>query len=88
MSALGEAPWVSAGEMGDYAYCPRAHWYARTRGDGTGEDDPRSAAGRSFHERSLSGVRERSARRGAYAAALLLALLLAAGAAWALARGL
>lgn len=53
MAASDPDPWVSASEIGDYAYCPRSHWYARTRGDAVAED-PRAARGRSFHARSLA----------------------------------
>lgn len=69
--------WVAAAELGEYAFCPRAHWYSQTRGSEVPEG-PSSRAGRRFHARELSGVRRASERRGAYVAALLIALVVAA----------
>ncbi|HTT25843.1 MAG TPA: hypothetical protein VMH90_02620 [Thermoplasmata archaeon] len=79
-------PWVSAGDLADYAFCPRSHWYARTRPDARvpRESARRVARGEAFHASALSGVRARSTRRGAYAAAVLLGILLAVLGAFAL----
>jgi hypothetical protein len=77
--------WISAGELADYAFCPRSHWYSRTRPGAPIPRDSarRAAAGESFHRTELAGVRSRSEHRGAYAAALLLGVLLALlGAVW------
>ncbi len=78
--------WVSVGELADYAFCPRSHWYSRTR---PGAPVPRGtarrvAAGDAFHTTHLTAVRDRSEHRGGYAAALLLGLLLAILAAYVL----
>jgi hypothetical protein len=84
-----EAAWVSAGELADYAFCPRSHWYSVTRPEAPGPRDSarRSSAGAAFHATQLSAVRQRAEHRGAYAAALVLGLLLAVlGVLWALGR--
>ena len=65
---------VGAGEIGDYAFCPRSHWYATTRPE---PYDPRADAGAAFHERRLSGVRRRSDHRAGYAAAAVVAFVVA-----------
>ncbi|MCI4366244.1 MAG: hypothetical protein L3K08_00670 [Thermoplasmata archaeon] len=89
MAAPRSDPWVSAGELADYAFCPRSHWYSRTRPGAPVPRDSarRSSAGASFHANELSAVRARSEHRGAYVAAVLLGLLLAVlGALWLLGR--
>jgi hypothetical protein len=77
--------WVSASDLADYAYCPRAHWYHDHPPEGgpTRSSRRSSEAGIQFHSRELSGERRRAEHGGAYWAALLLGVVLALGAvAW------
>jgi hypothetical protein len=84
-----EPPWVSAGELADYAFCPRSHWYSLTRPGAIvpPESARKISSGESFHQTQLTAVRHRAERRGAYAAAVLIGLLLAGiGVLWLLGR--
>ena len=77
--------WVSASELAEYAYCPRAHYYARhppavgpPRASGR-----RARAGERFHARTLGAERRHAEHGAAYWAALALGILLVVGAlAW------
>jgi len=70
--------WASAGDLGDYTFCPRSHQYARTLGE-TGPEDPKAVAGRRFHDRALRSVEARDAHRTGYAVAAAVAALAIAG---------
>lgn len=69
-----ERSWVSASDLAEYAYCPRALYYRRRIPDAP--EGPASFAGREFHRRTLSAEDRRAAHGGAYWAVLLLGLLL------------
>jgi len=73
--------WVSASDLADYAYCPRAHWYHDhpPPGGPTGDARRRSRAGAGYHARTLGAERRRDERGTAYWAALLVGLGLALG---------
>jgi hypothetical protein len=72
---------VSASDLADYAYCPRAHWYHEhpPPGGTTSEARRRALAGSGYHARTLGAERQREERGGAYWAALLAGLVLALG---------
>ena len=74
--------WVSASDLAEYAYCPRAHWYhEHPPPGGRGRSAERRAdAGRRFHARELGGERRRAEHGAAYWAALLLGAALFLGA--------
>jgi hypothetical protein len=77
--------WVSASDVADYAYCPRAHWYHDhpPRGGATSEARARADAGVRYHRRELSAERRRAEHGGAYWAALALGVaLVLGGGAW------
>lgn len=77
--------WVSASDLADYAYCPRAHWYQQhPPPDGPAPGSPaRSAAGRRYHAEALGAERRRDARGAAYWLALLVGVgLVLGGIAW------
>jgi CRISPR/Cas system-associated exonuclease Cas4 (RecB family) len=66
--------WVSATDLAEYAYCPRAHYYRHhpPPGGADPESQRRSAAGELFHARSARQV-GRSERLGVVGYALLAA---------------
>lgn len=71
-------PWVSASELGEYAYCPRAWWY-REHPPVTGptpQGRRATQAGQRFHARELDAIQRRESRGAAYAALLLVAAVL------------
>jgi CRISPR/Cas system-associated exonuclease Cas4 (RecB family) len=73
---LEDAPWCSASDLSEYAYCPRAHWY-RHHGSPAGIDahSRRSQElGISYHERSLSALEEREGHVGRWVAIVVLAV--------------
>jgi hypothetical protein len=54
--------YVSAGELADYAYCPRSHYY-RTHPDGRAPAEgalARERAGTSYHTRTIRSDRRRA----------------------------
>jgi CRISPR/Cas system-associated exonuclease Cas4 (RecB family) len=69
--------WVSASEVAEYAYCPRAWWYrGHPPPDGPDPRSLRSAeAGRAFHHRSLRAEARRDRWAGALAAAAILSVV-------------
>lgn len=72
---------VSASDLADYAFCPRAHWYSEhppERGP-TGDARRRSRAGSAYHTRTLGAERRREDRGGTYWVALLVGVLLILG---------
>jgi len=73
--------WVSASDLADYAYCPRAHWYAEhPPPDGpTTASRERSDRGRRYHAEALGAERRRDAHGAAYWTALLVGVLLVLG---------
>ncbi|MGI0128811.1 MAG: hypothetical protein ACREDE_00555 [Thermoplasmata archaeon] len=80
-----DSSWVSASDVADYAYCPRAHWYH----DHPPRDGPRpgtqerAQAGERYHRRVLGAERRRAEHGGAYWAALAFGtVLVLGGAAW------
>ena len=83
---MGEdVPWVTASDLADYAYCPRAHWYHdHPPPEGpTREARDRVAAGSRYHRRVLGAERRRAEHGGAYWVALAIgAALIAGGVAW------
>ena len=77
--------WVSATDLAEYTYCPRAHWYRDHPPEGgpSRSSQERAERGRRYHDRELTGERHRAEHRGAYWVALALGVLLALGAiAW------
>ena len=80
MGTPGDDRWVSAAEIGDYAFCPRSHRYARTRPDAPEPDASRArrSDGLGYHADAGRGIERRSGRAGAYAALAVAGLLLLA----------
>jgi CRISPR/Cas system-associated exonuclease Cas4 (RecB family) len=77
--------WVSASDLEEYAYCPRAHWYRHhpPPGGPRPESVARSRAGQRYHERELGAERRREEHGAGYLAAVLVGLFVAVGgAAW------
>lgn len=78
-------PWVSASDLADYAYCPRAHWYHQhpPAGGPTRDSRERAAAGTLSHADVLGAERRRAEHGSAYWVALGVgALLVLGGAVW------
>ena len=75
-----DTKWVTASELGEWAYCRRAWWYARRGAQHTA--GPRLAAGTSGHAaiaRDVAGIeRQRTLGVRLVAVALVLTLLLVA----------
>jgi hypothetical protein len=81
-----DAPWVSASELAEYAFCPRALYYRHHPPAGPADPAARASAERgvAFHARTLEEARHRaSAGYAGPIAAVLVGLLLLA-AVWAL----
>jgi hypothetical protein len=76
-----DASWVSASDLADYAYCPRAHWYHDhpPRGGATREARARADAGVHYHRQVLGAERRRAEHGGAYWAALAAGTILVLG---------
>ena len=74
-------PWVSASDLADYAFCPRAHYYHEHPPDGTPDSvaKRRARVGRRYHAAVLGAERSRAEHARAYWAALLLGIGVAAG---------
>jgi len=74
-------PWVSATDLGDYAFCPRSHYYHDHPPEGgpTRASQRRSTAGARYHARVLGAERRHEEHAGAYWAALAVGLLLVVG---------
>ena len=70
--------WISASDLGEYTYCPRAWWYrAHPPSQGPSASSQRAArAGERFHARSLDGERARERWAVVYALLLAVAVLL------------
>ena len=69
-------PWVSASELAEYAYCPRA-WYYRSHpppGGRTAAGRRSAAAGEAYHGRTLDAEWARERSGAAYAYLLLAGL--------------
>ncbi|MGA8543237.1 MAG: hypothetical protein WB947_06865 [Thermoplasmata archaeon] len=78
-------PWVSATDLADYAFCPRAHYYHDhpPPGGPTRASQQRAASGTRYHGRVLGAERRREDHSGAYWAALAVgSLLVVGGIAW------
>ena len=69
-----ERPWLSASDLAEYAYCPRALYYRRQHTEAP--DPPAARSGRVYHQRSLRAEHRRAAYAGAYWALLLVGLAL------------
>ncbi len=67
--------WVSASDLAEYAYCPRAHWYRDHPPSGAPGRSTAARRGERFHRREL-----RSERRRESSAALYLLLVILGGA--------
>jgi CRISPR/Cas system-associated exonuclease Cas4 (RecB family) len=77
--------WITATDLAEYAYCPRALHYRRRFP--TDPDPPEAIAGRKFHRRVLTAESRRAARRGSYWAGVLLgSALVALGLSWSVVR--
>lgn len=73
-------PWVSASDLAEYAYCPRAHYYS-THPDvtgGTGRPGPRARAGVLYHRRTLSTEKRHDEHARLYVGLLLAGIALVA----------
>lgn len=76
--------WVSASDLAEYAYCPRA-WYYRGHPPphGPTRSSQRSArAGDRYHRSTLRDEEFREGHLGAYVVAILLGLALLLGGLW------
>jgi CRISPR/Cas system-associated exonuclease Cas4 (RecB family) len=73
---------VSATDLAEYAYCPRAHWYRDHPPAGAPDRGAqrRADAGRRYHAHELGGERRRAEHGVAYWGALLLGAVLFLGA--------
>ncbi|HTT73981.1 MAG TPA: hypothetical protein VMG99_07570 [Thermoplasmata archaeon] len=73
--------WVSASDLAEYAYCPRAHYYRAHPPPGGERRDAlrRAAAGRRYHARELGRERRREAHGGAYWAMLAVGVVCVLG---------
>lgn len=80
---------VSASEVGDYAFCPRAHWYSTHPPDGAPAEAAlrRADAGTRAHARALRATERRAGSGWAYWLLLLVGVALAAGGGIAWIRG-
>ncbi len=68
-----DSPWVSASDLAEYSYCPRAHWYRDHPPVGRpipGADRLRRR-GRRFHRRALQSERRREEHVRTYVALAL-----------------
>ncbi len=76
-----DVEWVSASDLADYAYCPRAHFYHvhPPRGGSTPEAQARARSGTRYHRRILGAERRRADHGGAYWAALAVGTVLVLG---------
>jgi CRISPR/Cas system-associated exonuclease Cas4 (RecB family) len=71
--------WVSASDLAEYAYCPRALYYRRRYPHAP--ETAAEASGRRYHEHVLRAERRRADYPAALWAGVLLGLVLAGGAA-------
>ncbi len=73
-SAPSDVPWVSASDLAEQVYCPRALWYRHHPPDfpASGAAERSAERGARYHARALSAVQ----RRESIGPALPLALLL------------
>ncbi|HTT15477.1 MAG TPA: hypothetical protein VMG81_06870 [Thermoplasmata archaeon] len=73
--------WVSATDLAEYAYCPRAYYYREHPpvGGPSRDGQRRAAAGARYHARTLGAERRRAEHGGAYWVALVLGVLVALG---------
>ena len=70
--------WVSASDLAEYSYCPRAHWYREHSPAGF---SPRGSVrslrhGQRFHRQELGGELRREAHAGVYVALVLIGIAL------------
>lgn len=71
-----DVPRVSASEIAEYAYCPRARYYHQHPPFPGAADDPRAAAGRAFHTTVLRAEVDRDDRAGAFVALIVAGAVL------------
>jgi CRISPR/Cas system-associated exonuclease Cas4 (RecB family) len=73
--------WVSATDLAEYAYCPRAYYYRDhpPPGGPTRSSQQRSRAGERYHARELGAERRRAEHGTGYVVVLVVGLLLALG---------
>lgn len=75
-----ETPWVSASDLAEYAYCPRAYWYRNHPPPGPVPRGSRhrAEAGVRYHTRTLRSERARESNAGTYLLAIGIGLVLLA----------
>ncbi len=75
---LEDPDWVSASDLAEYAYCPRAFWYRKhpPAGMSASNSDRSSRRGQRFHRRELGAERKREAHAGGYVALVLFGIAL------------
>ena len=71
-----ERSWLSASDLAEYAYCPRALYYRRRSPEEP--ERPVVRAGRAYHERALRAEHRRAAYGRAYWGAFLVGIALLA----------
>lgn len=84
-----EGGWVSATDLAEYAYCPRAQYYREhpPPGGPTAAGERRAVVGERYHARMLGRERRRAEHGGAYWITLGIGVLLVLGGfAWLLYR--
>jgi len=85
MARPSDPPWVTAAEVGDYAFCPRSFWYRHhPPPEGPAPDARRrSSAGERYHASQLAATERRSRHGLAYWLVVLFgALAVLGGIAW------
>ena len=75
-SDAAPAGWVTASDLAEYAYCPRAFYYRLRRPDAP--ETARSSSGRRYHARVLGAERWRADHPAALWAGVVLGVAVAA----------
>lgn len=73
-------PWVSASDLAEYTYCPRAYWYRKhpPAGEAVGGASRRAEADRRYHAHALRSEEARDSSAGTYVALIGVGVLLLA----------